>query len=788
MLAITTTNGLTVIEPASLKKTSQLQEQHTLTASPTSSSWTSSGAALFISSSHQIHRFDHSQRQLIKLYHSLGDKHIAHAIAKDSNTIIFSVGELIHILNCNSESTPSISQSFNSHTSPITSLSLSNDDTLLASTSTGVVHVHNLTLGSHTILRGLKFPPTSNQAIDVCVFHPHTSTKLLVAFGHQLAVYDTTKPLAPSRVIGLTGFTSRVVSVTCSPFSKTLVAVASADGTVGLVDLEKEKGLFRTLDTGVAITACEFSPEGALIYVGTELGKLLIIDLRGLEKPPREIEVSESGSSIQTISVQRKPKSSGGDSNSSRPGTITKSTVQLENRKPTSTRKVSSPVSKTPVSPARTTRSNRTVSPIGSISSPRRVPLSRKESSSNVPVSPTIARRGMITIDEKKRRVVSPISKDVGRDVNKHGVLPDIKISMPATQILKSPKASAKSSMHARENNVSGDILAGAPNNEAAPRRVRVAPSTLLNAGLTARKASAPGRLSPIPPASGGDPLVETDAMTRPRASSMVSDARSARPSSRAGTTMPQVVEAPTSDLMSRVMALDTGSGLQRTDSMSSGRTTSTKSSSRTRALATPSPDLLGLDEDDPTIRRQQRPKSPVTPPSREKRAKPNVLKAINGKEKGRGKGKEKSVVFEDGLHDEDEEDEHDQEYQREREREQGMAMQLSPLRPGHSSASSATTNMWLPSPLRNPGGGGGGGANPAHALLKGLVRDAMYEYQEETRSQLLGMHMDLIRMNTGFKQEFRGIMEEYLGELKELREENKRLREENEKLRRSRF
>ena len=57
--------------------------------------------------------------------------------------------------------------------------------------------------------------------------------------------------------------------------------------------------LFRTLDTGVAITACEFSPEGALIYVGTELGKLLIIDLRGLEKPPRQGDDSDGEKTIR---------------------------------------------------------------------------------------------------------------------------------------------------------------------------------------------------------------------------------------------------------------------------------------------------------------------------------------------------------------------------------------------------------------------------------------------------------------------------------------------------------
>jgi protein NEDD1 len=47
-----------------------------------------------------------------------------------------------------------------------------------------------------------------------------------------------------------------------------------------------------------------FSPEGAAIYLGTDTGKILVIDLRALDKPPKTITVSESCSRIQTISVQ----------------------------------------------------------------------------------------------------------------------------------------------------------------------------------------------------------------------------------------------------------------------------------------------------------------------------------------------------------------------------------------------------------------------------------------------------------------------------------------------------
>lgn len=62
--------------------------------------------------------------------------------------------------------------------------------------------------------------------------------------------------------------------------------------------------LFRTLNTKTALTAIEFSPEGAAIYLGTENGKVLVVDLRGLDKPPKAVVVSDTGRRVETISVQ----------------------------------------------------------------------------------------------------------------------------------------------------------------------------------------------------------------------------------------------------------------------------------------------------------------------------------------------------------------------------------------------------------------------------------------------------------------------------------------------------
>jgi hypothetical protein len=60
----------------------------------------------------------------------------------------------------------------------------------------------------------------------------------------------------------------------------------------------------RTVNIKITPTALEFSPEGGAIYLGTDDGKLLVIDLRSLDKPAKLISVSEIGDPIRTLSIQ----------------------------------------------------------------------------------------------------------------------------------------------------------------------------------------------------------------------------------------------------------------------------------------------------------------------------------------------------------------------------------------------------------------------------------------------------------------------------------------------------
>jgi protein NEDD1 len=98
--------------------------------------------------------------------------------------------------------------------------------------------------------------------------------------------------------------------------------------------------------------------------------------------------------------------------------------------------------------------------------------------------------------------------------------------------------------------------------------------------------------------------------------------------------------------------------------------------------------------------------------------------------------------------------------------------------------------SAWAMSPLRNSIAEGSPGVNGVtgllHALLlHSLISDAMLDFRQETRAEMVGLHLDLVRMGGVWRKEMRSAMQEYVGDLKELREENRKLREENERLRR---
>lgn len=243
MLAVSTTEALTILDPATLKAApSSVPSAHAFSGTPTASVWSQDNAALFVAFHDAIYQFSPAGSPISLIHAAL--EPITCLIAKDKGqSLICAAGSSVHILDCASGA-GKIAQTLTSHKTPVNSISLSNDGSLLASTSASSVHVHNLSMSSQSVLRGLP----QGAPITTCAFHPHSRTRLLLGIGKQVVIYDTTRPSGPLKAVALSeASTGDIVAFACSPFSKTLVAVATSGGTVGLIDLDKEKGCASTL-------------------------------------------------------------------------------------------------------------------------------------------------------------------------------------------------------------------------------------------------------------------------------------------------------------------------------------------------------------------------------------------------------------------------------------------------------------------------------------------------------------------------------------------------------------
>ncbi|KAJ7740676.1 WD40-repeat-containing domain protein [Mycena maculata] len=706
MLAITTTQQLTIVDQ-SLKRgpPSSLPSCLSLLAPCTASSWSPDNLYLFLSSTNTIHQYNPALNALTDIYSS--PEPIAHLVCKSKSSLVFATADKVHVL----ESTK-VAHTFDSHKVPITSLAILND--LLASTSAGAAHVHNLLLGSHTVLRGLNL---SGQRITTCAFHPHSRTRLLLGVGKQLLVYDTTRPSGPLKTIPMNDTTTGdIVSIACSPFSKTLVAVANASGNVGLVDLDKEKALFRTISLKVPLTSIAFSPEGASIYLGTEHGKLLIMDLRALDKPPKTVIISDTGCRVETMAVQKKIK--GNTDSSVKPEAAAKVSGSGEENNPV--RRASATVAPGGA-PARTipkvapSPSKGRIARIGSGTSPVRRPTTSTAPKSGLSPRPS---------SNANPKIFSPV-----RDPQGSASMDDISIQSTGKRGVEKKNKAAMP-----EDLKDAGLLAPAKDADSAPAGPRL--SATSRTRKTSSTESASTRFEARARTASSTTRTESTKSARPRSASSAS-----RPGSSASqrSSIPAVPPLP--------------ANLAARSAMPESRT--------------PSPDLPSVSGD------------PATPLPVGKRGLPLGTPEAISRPKGNGKGKGKTVVFLDGNEENVPEDN-----EKERERERSLSMQISPRRP--SSSGLGNSASWAPSPLRNTiPTSPGSGSSSAHDLLRTIVRDVMFDFQQEQRSEMVGLHLDLLRMGRGWKKELHDLMDEYVGDLRELRDENKRLREENELLRR---
>ncbi|KAG2131293.1 WD40-repeat-containing domain protein [Suillus bovinus] len=727
MLALVTTTALALASPVTLKSPPSLLSTSQPLSSPyLASAWSPDNSSLYLASPFSIDCFIISQSRLDEAIYVQSEEEgeINTMAVTPSGNVVLGVGRKVIVLECATGSAK-VLKTFESHGTTITVLSVSNDSTLMASASSKGVHIHDLLVSAkHT---SLPLPTHAPRSVSTMTFHPHIRTRLLLGLGCDILVYDVDKPSAPVKSISIG---RDVVGIACSPFSKTLVAVAGTD-SVCLVDLDKDKdkGLFKTVLSPQLITSITFSPEGAAIYLGMRDG-LRILNLRELDKEMKRVSVGEAGQGVVCLAVQQKKLKASASASAVKPSISN----PPANFSPARARaKVASNV-RSPLRPvtAAVPKKNGISSIKSSIAgSPKQDSLE-----TSTPIR-RVSNRGAFSTSR------NPISPHGGRGTNSS-----------ATGVLRTSVDTSRENIF---NHV-GDT----------PMRSNTRAASSQKSGLSDIHAHPAESISARLASMRTDKTRETKVASGSSARSEIT-----RTSSILG-----------------VGTKTKGSSLKRASSTISISSSKTRNSARSK---TPTNE----DEDARTnFSSPDLPIDPVTPVSNMKRQ--TVEIAIEGQKprvrtsagrtrtemrstglgvvgiatskgsKNKGKEKKVNVCAEDAGKCELGAVEEDEEVQIAHERE--LSMQVSPRRP--------VAQTWVPSPLRRNSGAFPmqSGAGGAYELFRGLIADM----QTKNHADIKALHVDMLRMGRGLRQEMEGWGEE----VKKLRE-NVKLREENDRLRR---
>ncbi|EMD38240.1 hypothetical protein CERSUDRAFT_93771 [Gelatoporia subvermispora B] len=612
----------------------------------------------------------------------------------------------------------------------------------------------------------------------------HTRTRLLVGCGAHVLVYDTSRSL-PTKSIALEKKRiGEIVAIACSPFSKSLVAVACSGGYVSLLDIEKEKGLLRTLPMHVPVTSIAFSAKGDMLFIGTENGKLLLQSLRTLDQAPISVSVSESGSRIVALSVQRKLASDDATKGLNRP------LVQQDvNKRPFAPVHSTEARKNGPDVPSR--RPKLAISPIASKS---HADVSKQRTASGSTV------RGLQTSDKAASPTSSPARVSLREQLRRSRTAPAPESPLARrsieTQQRKAFSPPKSPALHARK--ASTDDMDAA---HISVRMENLLP--LRQAGVTVKENLAPyaGGAPAVPAlsASAVSSISRVPPRTRDTQDVKASRARSRTTSSSGASTISSNA-LPSHNRLDKLLGVPSISTLEQVASTS--RPTSPTQripierrrghvvTTRSPSPALPSPVEKPLSPEPQTYSRvkgkeRMRPGTNVlglgTPEADLwVRAGESRENEQAGKRVGFTEAHDDGADFDDGHRFEQDVDEVETARGGKK---VGAEMHLSPRRniPG-------TSSSWtpVPSPLRDPTVlPASPQVKAAQDLLQTLLRDALYDFRQETRQDITGLHLDMLRMGRSWRQEMRASMEELGSELRALREENERLRKENERLRR---
>lgn len=695
MLAIVTENGTGVVSPNILKRSgATIPISSSLRC--TLSAWTSDNSQLYLAVASHIKKYTVSEGLLEVMYSGPGTVTCL-ALADNGHKVFFAAGNEVHMLDGNRD----VSLALEASKLPISALALSNDSSLLASASGSTVLVYHLTLSSRALLHGLP-----SGTVSCCIFHRHTSTKLLLGIERCVLLYDVTEPSGPSKTVKLRGSSGHVVAIGSSPFSKTLIAVAVSNGDVALIDLNKEHGILKVVNLRRALTTLSFNADGGSLYLGTRDGMLLILDLRALEKEPKTIIVGDGKFPIRKIDVQESSKIA-----SNRPPLTPGAKLSRLSGCSSKTR---SPAKHAPM--PSTTRNSPQGSTTGANVKPFLTPAKGKDAIKSSPVrTPFSDNRNLQPKLQTKPASESPKSRSNHRTGNsKAKIRPQLGLTWSSMEnqkfrnLGKGPPPPASTSPHL-------PLVIGRPEEEtcisSSGRRLS-SQATEFTCG--SRKTSLTCQIEPTELTTQAHPVHDVGyngQETEPEFPFSV------------------LQQPPVSheSLLKEENEVTTGTGVAQ----------------GVFDLRSPEIDAWVKGKRKESDRKQG-PLSHHEESDKDGNSYAGPSTAHGSREWGNE-----------------------------------LALQVSPRRP-------TAARPWTSPPRTQAQPDANLGVNAsAQDFLRTIVRDVMYDFQRETKAEMMGIHLDLVRMGRGWRQELKEAIERWEGEAKQLREENERLKEENERLRR---
>ncbi|KAI5122200.1 hypothetical protein M0805_002689 [Coniferiporia weirii] len=812
MLGATSRRRLALVEPATLKASAappSPSKQIALDVELSALVWNADNTALFAAAGGTIRRYN-SGGHFEKMVHSPGG--IVSALAVRDNggpdVVYYAKDNMAYELDCGAGV---VSATFEDHMSPVKSISLSADGSCLAVASASKCTVHNLSDSSQISLDG--FPPSDSAEISICAFHIHSRFRIFVGYGHYLLIYDTSNPSAPAKSVALASSSvpetaGDIVAISCSPFSKSLIVVGCASGLVYMIDLEKEKGLFKTMEVKQSLSSLTFTADGAAILMGTRNGQLLVQDLRTINKGqgPKKIVINAEGNPVVGLTVQKKLKtvlSTIKSPTASKPRLPLKQS--LKSAKPLSTQdtNVKNPASRrTSAStvrpcPSPETRTGRSVS---AAKKPVATPVRRVSASKELETPGSIRPRRMMPNSLTSSMAASENSMNVSIQMETLPTPVPMRRRPPGKATV--PKISPRTRLHMMAMSADGE---DAPVNDHATKLTSgISQTGTLRStrSVVSMKSNASSSIQSKSPSSTFRSRKESSASKAPTLTSRSSSStlatkegdRLAKPRSRTCSTVS------TSTSASAAIAARKQVNKRPAVPSVASRTSSPDLEAMLPALPSPA---KTMDEFRPPTATLKKGKRNIRG-AEALRLEANTPDAMDGwllsaanttSDEGRRKvdfGPVEANIVSAGNTSGSEDD-----------TVEGGKVQAS-QRPKLSTTDASSTTTLQLTPLRalglrqTPSRSSASPFNP-HALpntpgssmkmqefLRTLMAPTLADFQQETRTELLGLHLDLLRLGRDWKRDMReAIGEAWTGEVQVLREENKRLREENERLRR---